>query len=647
MIKMNSRSKIFRTLFLILFLSVTGFILPRLIFDDSLQNWVPQDSKIVKDYQSFLMDFKSDAFIIFSIVDSTGGAQDIFSETINGLIKQISQMQHVRTVRRWPPPFLQYKTRLHQDIQSFFITYLPPSHTNPNRPDLIQNLTNFLNTASVDYHLAGTGLIHKAINDMTRRASRRFLGIGLSILFILLFLLIRNFQVILKTLGISLGSVAFVILTAYLLNIQFNLIMSILPILILFYSTSVSIHILNHQGDFKKVFWPTLTAVLTTCAGFSVFLLESAPLLRDFGLLAIIGLAGGLFWAVILFYPDKNSVKTEFPYRDKMHLIKKYWNIRSLFLGMILFIFLIPGALRIKSEINTLYILPRSNRTIQDYLFIEKHVGPSVPIEYRVDMNQTDNQDLRDWIEAVYRIDKVGAVMSYLAIPAWLDSKKLGYVSKDGNTGRVTFFVPMLSTTEGLALVHQIDNLAMERFPDSHVIPKPTGYVSLYVSVAHHLAKSFRESLLLAFIFVFLIIFIYLRSLKLFLASILPNLFPVLAIVGVMGWFHIPLDMVTVPIGCLALGIIVDDTIHFLYWYRKTENLHLALEKAGPGIVITSLISILGFSVFLFAEAPPVRYFGILSITAMITALFADIVILPVLLEPRGRFKKKIRRSIN
>jgi len=240
-------------------------------------------------------------------------------------------------------------------------------------------------------------------------------------------------------------------------------------------------------------------------------------------------------------------------------------------------------------------------------------------------------------MEAVYQIDEVGAVMSYLSIPAWMDREGLGFVSEDGTAGRVVFSVPVMTTTEGVALVHQIDELAKQYFTDNHVIPQPTGYASLYVSVADNLTKSFRESLLLAFIFVFLIILIFLRNLRLFLASVLPNLLPVMAILGVMGWFRIPLDMVTVPMGCMALGIIVDDTIHYLYWYRKSGDVHVALENAGPGTVITSLIYILGFSIFLFSAAVPVRYFGILSITTMITALFGDMVILPTILKRFAR----------
>jgi predicted RND superfamily exporter protein len=103
-----------------------------------------------------------------------------------------------------------------------------------------------------------------------------------------------------------------------------------------------------------------------------------------------------------------------------------------------------------------------------------------------------------------------------------------------------------------------------------------------------------------------------------------------------MGWFGIPLDMVTVPMGCLVLGIIVDDTIHFLYWYRKSGSVDSAFNEAGPGAIFTSVIYILGFSLFLFSSVNPVRYFGILFITSIATALFADIVIMPIILK-RGK----------
>lgn len=639
----KSKISILRSILLVLFLVSMAFIIPNLTIDDSIQNWLPRDLNLINDYKNFLENFKSDAIIIISIVDSSEKSSKPISMVIDKLIQEISNLPHVTNVMNWPPPFLRSKTKPAQNIHSFFLTFRPPSHMNPNRPELIDEVTKILETAGVEYHIAGTGVIHKAINEETKQASRKFLGIGLFILLLFLILILRNIQIVLKTIGISLGGVAVVLLTAYLLKIEFNMAIAILPILIMFYSTSVSVHIFNHGGAFKKILWPTLTAVLTTCAGFSVFLLEPIPLLRDFGLLAISGLVGGFLWAAIFYFPRTSQHQIQFPYRERIHKMQNLWNIKSLALGIVLLAVFIPGALKIKSEININSTLPSDNQSLMDYFFIEKNVGLYMPIEYLVNIGQVVSQDVRLWIEDVYQLENVGGVMSYMQIPRFLDPQSLGYVSKDGQVGRVTFFIPMMSTTEGLKLVNQIEDKATNHFSYSAAIPKPTGYSSLYVVVADSLSRSFRKSLILAFIFVFFIIFIYLRSFKLFFASIFPNLFPIVAMMGVMGWSRIPLDMVTVPIGCLALGTIVDNSIHLLYWYRKTGDVQKAFSHAGPGIIVTSVILILGFSVFLFAQAPPARNFGILSIAAMFMALFGDAVLLPTILQWSKRQKKSQR----
>lgn len=617
---------------LLLFLSLAVYIAPKLVFNDSLENWVPPDSEIIHNYQEFLEKFKTDALILISLVDSSNSDHARLNGIVDQLMDTIKQMTHVEKVGKWPPPYLQYKHESPQSIQSFYLTFIPPSHLNPNRPDLVEDLRRLLNSIKVDYHMAGTGVIHEAINDTTSKASLRYLVIGNIMLIILLFIFLRNIRTIIKTVGIALGSVSFLFIMAWLFKIEFNMIMSVLPVLILFYSTSVSIHILNHQGDIKKVIKPTIVAVLTTCAGFGAFLLDTAPVLQDFGFLAICGLAGTLFWAVILFYPKHYNNRTLKLHRERIFKLEKWWNRRTLLIGSVIMLIFLPGVFLIKSEIKSLSILPRNNKIVQDYAFIEENVGPTIPVEYQVDLKKTSTAEVRNWMNTVYKLDEIGAMISYLSIPQLASPRKLGYISEDGTIGRVVFFVPSISTTEGLDLVKRIDQISAEVFTKSQSIPKPTGNVSLYVSVSSHISKSFIKSLLLAFIFVFLIIFIYLRNVKLFLAAILPNVFPVVAMLGVMGWLKIPLDMVTVPMGCLALGIIVDDTVHFLYWYRKTGDLHKTLENAGPGTVITSLIYIIGFSVFLFAEAIPVHYFGILSITAMLSALVGDILILPSIL---------------
>jgi len=173
--------------------------------------------------------------------------------------------------------------------------------------------------------------------------------------------------------------------------------------------------------------------------------------------------------------------------------------------------------------------------------------------------------------------------------------------------------------------------LAAEKMPG--VRPEVNGYVTLYAVVADELQRAFVSSLASAFAFVFLVLALFLRNARLFFASILPNALPVLYIIGLMGWTGLTLNMATVPIGCLMLGILVDNTIRILFWYRKNSSLRQAFDEVAPGMFLNSLILVVGFSVFLFAASPPIRYFGILSILALTTGLAGDSVLLPVLVR--------------
>ena len=246
---------------------------------------------------------------------------------------------------------------------------------------------------------------------------------------------------------------------------------------------------------------------------------------------------------------------------------------------------------------------------------------------------------MADWISSVFELEEIDGSLSYLSFSRFADPQDYGYISRtDSNFARVTFLVPLLSTTRGMALVGWIDKLAEQHF--ENYTPEVTGYITLYATVADNLAHSFQRSIFLAFLFVFTLFFIYLRNIKIFIAALLTNIFPILFILGLMGWLEIPLDMVTVPIGALLLGIIVDDTSHFLYWFKQTGDLRMTFIEAGPGIVYTTIILIFGFSVFLFSSVPPIRYFGILSISALLSAVFSDLVLLPIILQMLEKKKR-------
>src|SRR5690606_18024886 len=96
----------------------------------------------------------------------------------------------------------------------------------------------------------------------------------------------------------------------------------------------------------------------------------------------------------------------------------------------------------------------------------------------------------------------------------------------------------------------------------------PAGYLPMYSEIVNYAAQSQINSLVLAFALVFLLVWLFIGSFKMAGLAIVPNLFPVLLILGVMGWFNIDLDIATASISAIALSFCIDDTLHFMYHYK-------------------------------------------------------------------------------
>ena len=168
-----------------------------------------------------------------------------------------------------------------------------------------------------------------------------------------------------------------------------------------------------------------------------------------------------------------------------------------------------------------------------------------------------------------------------------------------------------------------------------------TGESVLTNEAADRMAEGQARSLGLMLVIIFVLIAVLFFNLRAGLLAIIPNLFPIVILFGVMGYFAIPLDTSTAMVAAIAVGISVDDTMHFMVRYnqqiRKTGDNHDAiretmLEEARP-IIATSIALTLGFATLAFSGFPPVSYFGLLSAMVIMLALFANFLITPVLLS--------------
>jgi len=173
-----------------------------------------------------------------------------------------------------------------------------------------------------------------------------------------------------------------------------------------------------------------------------------------------------------------------------------------------------------------------------------------------------------------------------------------------------------------------------------------TGGVPLVIAAQRDLLESLISSFGLAFITIAAVLAAFFRSLPLGILSMVPNLFPIVLVFGILGWLGRPLDVGGMMTASIALGIAVDDTVHLLTWVQRLGRAGLppeasidgALSRAAVPMAGSTLILAPAFAVFALCGFQPVAQFGLLLATLLAVALVGDLVQLPALLAgPLGR----------
>ena len=216
------------------------------------------------------------------------------------------------------------------------------------------------------------------------------------------------------------------------------------------------------------------------------------------------------------------------------------------------------------------------------------------------------------------------------------------YVLIDSNQARIT--MRLIDTHPELKRSEFINNLQShikENFSDTNVNVSVAGILILYNNMLSSLFDSQIKSLTIVLLGIFLMLLFLFRSLKIALAAIMPNLIACFAILGTMGLMSISLDLMTITIAAITIGIAIDNSIHYVYRYReyfsKTKNHNDTISKCnqtvGVAIKNTSITIIAGFSILIFSNFYPTIYFGVFTALAMLIALIGSLTLLPILLK--------------
>ncbi len=209
----------------------------------------------------------------------------------------------------------------------------------------------------------------------------------------------------------------------------------------------------------------------------------------------------------------------------------------------------------------------------------------------------------------------------------------------DYQMSRVSILAPFVDAIIYKDYVDAVESYLKEQLPGQKITL--TGHMVIFVQMIKHFITSMAKSYIIALVVITLLMVVLIGRIGIGLMSMIANIAPVLCVFGIMGIANIPLDMATILIGSIVLGVVVDDTIHFLHHFRKafdhTGDVYAAvretLHTTGRALVITSLVLSGGFFIYTASFLMSNIRFGWLAGCAVLFALAADFFLIPALLS--------------
>ena len=278
--------------------------------------------------------------------------------------------------------------------------------------------------------------------------------------------------------------------------------------------------------------------------------------------------------------------------------------------------------------------------SIHDYLESNQEIGKVLSVASGIKLARkiNDNKDLNELELALLR-----SVLPDDIKETILDS----YINEDDSIVRIsTRIFENSSTINRNDLIKNLNQDLQTEFDLPINSFQITGLAVLYNNMLQSLFSSLYDSLIIVF-FVIGLMFIFLfRSIKLALIGLIPNLFVAVSVLGLLGLFKIPLDIMTITVASISVGMAVDNTIHYMYKFRENfkickdykEANDLANKTIGKAIFYTAFTISIGFLIFSVSNFIPTILFGIFTAIALQCAFFCTILLLPIMLEKMKAF---------
>ncbi|MEW6746384.1 MAG: MMPL family transporter [Planctomycetota bacterium] len=553
--------------------------------------------------------------------------------------------------------------------------------------------------------LVGPPVINVALDHASREGLRQFMPVIIGVVVAVSWLLLGSPLLVVACLAPALTSVLIIFGIYVTAGLTQDMITSMLAPLVFILTMSGAIHAVSHHRQclsqgmhgeealitaLRGIARPLLFINLTTTVGLLALLTSSVSEMRTLGLMAALGVGLGhavellLGGAILALFRERlertiaRSSNGTLVTRCLLGL-QRAAGAPAVVLGVIV---LVAGAwaapklpvdsrmlehfpeaapIRIASEyFNEEYaglaplevvltfphpVDPRDGATLEKIAAVEKFLQDAGGLErtFSVASLQDDIELLRARAGGVW--GEVPANVAWAVAleqgPAWLRDLVGHHLS--GNVARISTLSRELSSTVLEARVHALSDHLTQAFPELSV--RLTGFVPILVGMQQRLIESQFRSFALALACISVLFLVLFRSVGFALLAMIPNLLPLAAASLLLYWWGEPLNVATVMIASLAMGMAVDNTIHFCVAYRDErgrgrsprESVENATRHTGRAIATATAVISLGFLSLVFASYRMIAIFGFLVSLVMLGAFASAVLVLPSILRRSGR----------
>ncbi len=593
-------------------------------------------------------------------------------------------------------------------IASILIDLEDDISTQEARSKIVYNLEKIMKTVDWNWYEAGVPIMRTRYIQLMNEERSFFLPISFLVAISILYFIFRQIKsIIIPIIAISTTLIWIAGIMSFF-NITINVISYLTFNLLMIIGASNAVHLLMkyHEGlgmglsknkslerVIEEIGGALFLTSFTTSIGFCSLAFTNIKLTQQFGLLLGFGVL--LMFILILIImpillnyispPDIKHIK-RLKKGGKLLITDRinYWNKKKpvfvIVVTSVVFILSIVGLVQIDYNASVLADIKPGNKLYDDLKYVEQKLGGTLPLEIIIDTKIENGSLAPDHLKKVqsYKakildFQEINTAVSpgdYLMLineslgdglrelPTSLndalsfsnDFEPIEYLLNDNySKTRISCRISDIPFNRGMFIRDQLNDFGNEIFGDKVDI-NVTGSTLLSLSTGRHLVNNLTTSFFIAFIIIFLSIVILFRSFSLSMIAILPNIIPLMIAGALMGYLGIKLRPTTAMTFSIALGIAVDNTIHFLARFRQEfknsrdyeYSVSQSLLTTGKAIISTGIILSLGFFVLYFSEFVPNHEFGFLATMIIITAVFGSLILLPVLIlfiKPKINFK--------